>query len=492
VLLSFDEAARFCRAEIIALGGEGSANPAALSRHGFESVCIDSREVLPGGLFIALNGLNVDGHRFVEAAFKAGAAGALVAKTKVSDFDLEKIARASGSCLLAVDDTLRGLQDVAAGYVSKFPNLLRIGITGSSGKTTTKEMCAAMLGIEKNVVCNAGNLNSETGLPLSVFAIRAEHEVGVFEMGMNRHGEIAELASVLKPHIACITNVGSAHIGCIGSLEKIADEKKSIFSQFSGSEIAVLPEDGAYKDFLCKGINGTVLYFGEKQFCATGGVVENLGLRGSNIIWQGKGALCPLPGAHNVKNALAAACIAKAAGASDDAVRKGLETVKPLFGRSQAIKAHVAGLPFATRVFCDCYNANPDSLAGAIALCDAVEMPEAMSAAGSETMPAADSKEMSAGKKIYCVGSMLELGTESRAAHENAGKLLAASKADFIFLFGEETKDAAKMLAAKKYVWTNDIEELKKKLSETLGSGDLLLLKGSRGCALERVLTGEG
>ncbi|MCL2722580.1 MAG: Mur ligase domain-containing protein, partial [Treponema sp.] len=148
---------------------------------GFNSVVIDSRAAKTGSLFFALDGTTCDGHSFVSSAFKAGAAAAVVDSSKLDSFNLINTAREMGKDLITVDNTLKALQDCAKFYLNKFPLLKKIGITGSSGKTTTKEITAAIIGIEKNVIKNEGNLNSETGLPLSVFNVRAEHEVGIFE-----------------------------------------------------------------------------------------------------------------------------------------------------------------------------------------------------------------------------------------------------------------------------------------------------------------------
>jgi UDP-N-acetylmuramoyl-tripeptide--D-alanyl-D-alanine ligase len=218
----------------------------------FFPVAIDSRKAEPGCLFVALIGTERDGHDFVAQAFAAGARAALVCESRIGA--VRTAAASVGAALVAVPDTLRGLQDAAAAYVDKFPALLRVGITGSSGKTTTKELAAAMIAKEKRVVMNVGNLNSETGLPLSTFGITAQHEVGVFELGMNRREEIAELAAVLRPHIALITNIGTAHIGILGTKDTIAEEKKAIFSHFSGTEIGFVPEDDPYADMLSFGV----------------------------------------------------------------------------------------------------------------------------------------------------------------------------------------------------------------------------------------------
>ncbi|GHT50219.1 UDP-N-acetylmuramoyl-tripeptide--D-alanyl-D-alanine ligase [Spirochaetia bacterium] len=464
---------------------------------GFDDVCIDSRTAGDGFLFAALQGANTDGHKFVEKAFELGACAALVDAKKVKTFALVDIAKKYNATLIAVDNTLRGLQDLAAFYLQKFPSMLRVGITGSCGKTTAKEIAASIFRCvygNNNVVCNAGNLNSETGLPLSVFKVRAEHKVGIFELGMNRMGEIAELAKVLKPQIACITNTGCAHIGCIGSREKIALEKKSIFAEFTGNEIAIVPspshdEIGAeFTKLLGENINGKTQYFGGDIFYNAGGVKTDNGLAGTelSIPFISKDgtkteitANFVLPGDHNFKNVLAAIEIAKAANVSADAISKGVSSVKAMFGRCEVMNVKLISDLHKEGINCtvlrDCYNSNPEALSEAIKLCDNIE-------SGATKMH---------GKKIYVIGSMLELGDDSKSEHRVAGELLENSDADFIFLYGEETDETKKMLHKKEYFYTSDIEKLKSRFYEKISDGDLILLKGSRSCALERLLEGK-
>ena len=432
---------------------------------GFASVAVDSRKAGPGSLFIALRGLQSDGHRFLRAAFEAGAAAALVTEQgmEAAGFD----PASSPVPLLVVEDTLKGLQDLAAAYLDSFPRLVRIGITGSSGKTTTKEIAAAMIGAEKKVVMNSGNLNSETGLPLSVFTVREEHEVGVFEAGMNRKGEIAELAAVLRPHIALITNIGPAHIGVLGGMEAIAGEKKHIFSRFTGNETALVPDEDPFRDYLARDIRGGVVFYGQKKLEEAGKLdgIHDRGLDGTEIVWEGIPAAFALPGRHNVKNALAAAALADHAGVSAAAIRKGLAAVRGLFGRGEILRGK-------TTVIRDCYNSNPDSAAEAVAFCDALPW---------------------RGRRMYIIGSMLELGEHEEEAHRKLGEILAGSKADVIFLYGKETAaalDILDTLNARPGVLcfhTVSMDELESLAAEHIREGDLVLLKGSRGCALERL-----
>jgi len=425
---------------------------------GFSSVSIDSRTAGKGSLFAALPGSNCDGHSFVEAAFKNGACAALVESGKIERFELVSIAKTMGKTLIVVDDALRGLQEAARAYLKKFPGLLKIAITGSSGKTTTKEIAAKIIGIEKCVVMNPGNYNSDIGLPLSVFNVRSCHEIAVFEAGMNRVGEIAELASVLFPDVALITNIGSAHIGILGSMDAIAKEKKNIFSKFNGKGAALIPADSPYRDFLAQGVQGRVSFYGQGSFAELGGV-KDLGLDGSEIIWDGKQARFALPGKYNLANAFAAIAIALEIPVSAGAVRQGLESVKPLFGRGEIVRGKAT-------VIQDCYNSNPESLAGALEFCESLDWP---------------------GRRVYVIGEMLELGEDSEKAHEGMGRLLSDSKADMVFLYGKETAAAVKALGTGRFFHTCDINELASAVNAYVRDGDLVLLKGSRGCALERV-----
>ncbi|MDR1587519.1 MAG: UDP-N-acetylmuramoyl-tripeptide--D-alanyl-D-alanine ligase [Treponema sp.] len=437
---------------------DGTA-PEAGGASGFSSVSIDSRTVKPGALFVALAGEKSDGHGFVEAAFKKGAAGAMVDSAKLEKFRLAELAKSMDRDLLAVDNTLLGLQQSARLYLEKFPRLVKVGITGSSGKTTVKEIAAAIIGAEKNTVMNSGNLNSETGLPLSVFEVRAGHEVGIFEMGMNRRGEIAELAAVLKPNIALITNIGSAHIGIIGSKGAIAEEKKNIFSCFTGSETALIPDGDEYSGFLARGVKGRVVFYGESSFKELGGT-RSLGLAGTEIRWNGDAVRFALPGRHNLADAMAALAIAREIPAGSGAVKRGLEGVKPLFGRSEILEGRVT-------LIRDCYNANPESVEQALDFCDSLDWP---------------------GRRIYVIGDMLELGNNSREAHERVGRLLAASKADMVFLYGKETAAALNAAAgAPVFRHYTKMPELSGALDARIRRGDLVLLKASRGCALEQL-----
>ena len=465
-LMSFSSLQEALGASLFA--GEGKQK-IEFNSSGFSSVSIDSRTLEPGALFVALKGCKQDGHSFVDAAFKAGACGAMVTLSALNDpvFSLLSLAQKCNRVLIAVEDTLKGLQEAAGAYLKQFSNLIKIGITGSAGKTTTKEIAAAIIGNEKSVVMNKGNMNSETGLPLSVFEVRPHHEVGIFEAGMNRPGEIAELAKVLNPYISLITNIGSAHIGILGSREAIAEEKKKIFSVFTGSNIAMIPEDDEYRNFLADDIKGRIVFYGPSSISAFGGA-RDMGLAGTEITWNGETVRFPLPGKFNLINALAAAALALELPVSASSIRRGFESVKPLFGRGEILYGK-------TTVIRDCYNSSPESVMKALDFCDSLQWP---------------------GRKIYVLGSMLELGGISEEAHAALGKRLSSCQAVKIFLFGKEIKVAAEVLEGNKlnsplstlnsqFFFTEDMKELSKEMDDYVMTGDLVLLKGSRGCVLE-------
>jgi UDP-N-acetylmuramoyl-tripeptide--D-alanyl-D-alanine ligase len=438
-----------------------------------DNVVVDSRKARAGSLFIALPGENVDGHDYIGAALAQGAACVLAATDRKGKLLASLPPSGFGqSCVIFVDSPLAGLQGLAREHRRRMKNLLRIGVTGSSGKTTTKECIAAALAPAYpagSLIMNEGNLNSDIGLALAMFTLETSHKVGVFEMGMNRKGEMDELVSIYEPDIAVITNIGTAHIGMIGSRDGIAAEKKKIFSRFDGRQMGFVWEEDSYREFLEAEVNGKIAEFGCRT---TEGLAEyhSLGLAGWKLRWSGQTILFPLPGRHNLLNALAALSVAAKLKLDPALVAGGLASVKPLFGRSEIFEGRIS-------LVRDCYNANPDSVAAAIDLCDSVE---------------------SRGRKVYVLGSMRELGDTSEEEHRVMGIRAASSMADGLFFFGEEARasfEAARSAAGSNPVaarpdrmifHTNDIESLKSAILAYLKDGDLVLAKASRGLALER------
>ena len=426
----------------------------------FSGVACDSRKVEKNFIFFPLVN-NQDGHDYIPQAIENGASVIFVTDY-YADFHNQQIKDIikTGVAVISVGHTMYALQRLAASYVLKFPSLIRIGITGSSGKTTTKEIAVNVLSQKYSVVYNEGNLNSETGLPLSVFKIRDNHQVGIFEMGMNRKGEIAELASVLYPQYGIITNVGTAHIGILGTRQAIAEEKKQIFKFFNSKAIGYIPSDDDFADFLAEA-KGSIKKISQ-DFISD---VKFSGLEGTSFNYKGENINFSLCGKYNLKNALSVIALAEDLGLTPAQIKTGLETVKTIFGRNQIVKKDFTFI-------LDCYNANPDSMKASVEFCSEVEC---------------------TGKKVFVLADMLELGDESEKAHKEIAELVEKSSADYVIFFGEEMSKAKSFVTSKKLdvISTKDddaVDFVAKKLKEFCSKDDIVLLKGSRGMKLERIV----
>jgi UDP-N-acetylmuramoyl-tripeptide--D-alanyl-D-alanine ligase len=304
-------------------------------------------------------------------------------------------------------------------------------------------------------------------VPLACFAVAADHRWAVLEMGVNHPGEMAALVDIVRPDLALVTNIGTAHIGLLGSREAIAREKKEICSRFTGREAALLPEDERFFGLLAEGVRGRVVAYGPRSTPGYGGS-ESLGLDGTLIHWEGSRVRFPLGGIHNLANALGAAAVARELGVDAAAVREGLEAVRPLFGRSQILRGR------ATVIF-DGYNANPDSMERALAWASDLAWE---------------------GRRVAVLGGMRELGEESDRAHRALAGSPSLAGFDLVFLFGDEMRPAFDVLAATpaagRTVWEADADRLAHSLAAAVREGDLVLVKGSRGLELERVLPSLG
>ncbi len=441
----------------------------------FSSVVTDSRNVVPACLFVPLIGEFQDGHKYIPQAVKSGAGVVFVAESAFGENRAlyENLAEENSRvAFILVKNTLTALQNAAQKYVEKFPKLIRVSVTGSSGKTTTKELAASVLSQKFNVVCNKGNLNSETGLPLSCFEIRPEHEVALLEMGMNRENEIGELALTFKPQFCAITNIGTAHIGKLGSRQKIAEEKKKIFDYLQSGGVAVIPAADDFAQFLAEGVKGKVVRYGRSVENNGIEFVSDDGIDGTTFKVDGVTIHLAIPGSYNYLNALAAVELARALGLKAEEIKKGIENVKPLSGRSHILKGKYTILE-------DCYNANPDSMEKAIEFAGSVKFN---------------------GKKIFVLGSMLELGQESCEAHKKAGLEAVKGGADMIIFVGKDMLagfEAAESCGAGtenlrlKYFEKSDDESIlavAELIKGFASDGDFILLKASHGIALDRLV----
>ena len=449
-----------------AVGGEipgNLPNSGILERLEIHSVRIDSRECVPGSLFVPLKGEQTDGHFFLKSAIEKGSTLCFVNRHYYdkSKAEIGGYQSTYAVAVIIVEDTLNALQALAKSYIDKFINLVKIGITGSNGKTTTKELLGAILNEQALAVVSPGNLNSDIGLPLSCFEVGPEHEFAVFEMGMNRVGEIEILVNIVNPDFAVITNIGPAHVGLLGSVKAIALEKRKIFTFSSENSRGFLSENEPFFALLAEGNEQRIVKFGPNS---TPGYISSrsLGLDGTIMQFEQMEIHLPLVGVYNLQNALCAIRVGQVLGISGDRIKAGLEKARPLFGRGEVIKGDIT-------IIQDCYNANTVSIQKALDFVDTLSF---------------------TGRKILVLGSMKELGDATDSEHKLVGISAADSTSNIIFFFGEESEaayNAAKERGHPDVSWTTSFEELAAAVTGRIAAGDLILLKGSRSMELERL-----
>jgi UDP-N-acetylmuramoyl-tripeptide--D-alanyl-D-alanine ligase len=420
---------------------------------------IDSRTISPGELFFAVKGERLDGHDFVDQALERGAAAAVVRKDQQHRYPAAKR-------LLAVDDTLVALQTLATA-VRKLWGKPLVGVTGSAGKTTTKEAIAHVLAAKFHVLKSEGNFNNHFGLPLMLLKLEREHDVAVIEMGMSHAGEIRALAKIALPEIGVVTNIAPVHLEFFDSLAGIARAKYELIESLPGSGTAVLNADDEYVSQFGRGFKGKILMYGT---AATADVraenVQSRGTEGSEfdvVTSLGREhARLPLVGDHNILNALAAVAVAISRGVNVQEAVAALATLAPADKRGQVLQLG------NITVINDCYNSNPKALQA---------MVDALAA-------------LPAKRRIVVAGEMLELGRLAEQMHRAAGLHIAERKIDA--LIGVRGLTQAMVDVAKKcgiqaeFVATP--EEAGEWLAREARDGDVVLLKASRGVKLEKAL----
>jgi UDP-N-acetylmuramoyl-tripeptide--D-alanyl-D-alanine ligase len=422
-------------------------------------VSTDSRTIKTGELFVALHGDNFDAHNFVEATAKAGAAGAIVR----SDWNGNV---PPNFALIRVRNTLKAYQALAANY-RKSLDLRVIAITGSNGKTSTKDFAAAVLARKFRVAKTQGNFNNHVGLPRTILEAAAEDEVAVWEIGMNHPGEIAVLASIAAPDVGIITNIGVAHIEFMGSRENIADEKGALAEAIPAEGTVILNADDLFTARIAARTRGKVILAG-----TTGGAI-----RASEINQSGSGtdftilegahrcrAQLPVPGLHMVQNALLAVAAGRVFGLSLEECAAGLVAAPLTKARLQVKEIH--GVQFLD----DSYNANPDSMKAAL-----------------RTLVELDAD----GRKIAVLGEMRELGDQSRSGHREVGETAAALKVDHLIAIGNlaaTMAEAAKQAGLENSSIVASTADAAELLEELAAPGDLVLIKGSRLARTEDVI----
>jgi UDP-N-acetylmuramoyl-tripeptide--D-alanyl-D-alanine ligase len=361
-----------------------------------------------------------------------------------------------------VADALSALHDLAAWYVTEHlsRDTIRIGVTGSNGKTTTKEMLAAILRDAAPSFASVGNFNSETGLPLSVFETPPDIPYAVYELAMSRPGEIAALARIVRPHHAVITHIGTAHIGFLGSRQAIAVEKKAIAAYFTGAESLYIPEDDDFREFLAADVAGTVVVSGPVSQAAS---IESDRDDHHTVVRVGSQSVkLPIPGRHNGRNALLAIAVAEKLGIDFGSAAASLESVSLPEGRSQRIDAN------GITIINDAYNANPGSMVASI------EMANEM------------------GATILILGDMYELGEFEQAGHREVLQAALSSSARLICCVGDRfravTEEAAVARQSGRVLSVSSVSEARTVLIPHLEKEETILLKGSRAVALEELI----
>jgi UDP-N-acetylmuramoyl-tripeptide--D-alanyl-D-alanine ligase len=439
----------------------------------FAGVGTDSRNVAEGQLFVALAGPNFDGHDYVARALTAGAAGALVRQ----GFSLPAMPEA---CLIQVADTLTALGDLAHAWRDEHDALV-VGLTGSNGKTTTKEMLAAILKQRHRVLATKGNLNNLIGLPLTLMQLNDTHTACVLEMGMNAPGEIARLTEIAAPEVGLVTNVGPAHIGMLGSLTAIARAKAELYAGLAPSATAVVNLDDPLLAPYAKSLACRVLGFGldaKEARAVRGRDVSAMGGRQAfTLELPGEEPVrvrLAVPGRHNVVNALAAAATACALGLGAETILAGLEEFRQVPGRLTIIAR-----PGRPTLIDDTYNANPASLA-----------------AGLEALAVIASGR----RRALILGDMYELGDHAPVLHRDCGRAAAASGVALVLALGAQAREVAQGaaeggLAPDKALAFTEMADLLAAAHELLNEFDVVLVKGSRAMAMERAvkaLSGQG
>ncbi|HFC52999.1 MAG TPA: UDP-N-acetylmuramoyl-tripeptide--D-alanyl-D-alanine ligase [Gammaproteobacteria bacterium] len=426
----------------------------------FSGVSTDSRTLRPGDLFVALRGPNFDGHAFAAQAQARGAVALMV------DRPLE-----TALPTMEVEDTRIGLGRLAAAWRGRFA-LPLVAVTGSNGKTTVKEMLAAILGRQGPVLATRGNLNNDIGVPLTLLRLRPVHRAAVVEMGASRAGEIAWLTGLARPSVALITNAAAAHLEGFGSLEGVARAKGEIYGGLEEGGVAVVNADDPFCE-LWLGLNRErrVITFGLEREADVSARWEARADGSKLALTTPCGAVelwLPLPGRHNVLNALAATAAAVALGVEPEAIGSGLQEVAPAPGRLER-KRGIRG----ACIIDDSYNANPASLGAALKVLAAVP-----------------------GERLLVMGDMGELGNEARQLHRQIGRAARREGIQRLYATGELSRAAVREFGSGGRHFDSR-EQLIDALREELGPQLTLLVKGSRSAGMEQVVeallgSGEG
>lgn len=430
-----------------AVGGELSGRDALA-----KGVSIDSRTIKPEDLFVAIKGPRFDGHEFAMQAASQGASGVMISESIKLDAD-------HGS--IRVPDTLRALKELAYYYRKKFRPKL-IGITGTNGKTTVKDMTAAILSARFKVLKNEGNLNNQYGIPLSLFNLNAEHQVAVMELGMSALGEIADLCRLVEPEIGIVTNVGEGHTQYLKDIETVGEAKGELLESLPGDGWAIVNGDDANVMVQIKRTGARVITYGLSQDCRYEAKGIQFGSDGATFSVNGQPFRIGHLGLHNVYNSLAAIAAGEVLGVGLEEAAARISDLKPTPMRLEIINSS------RVTIINDAYNANPPSMRAALKTLDSF---------------------IRASRKVAILGDMLELGDRENQWHREIGAL-AADKADLVIAVGPLAKEIWHGASAEKRtnLYYQDNLSLISDLGSILQKGDVVLVKASRGRHFEEII----
>ncbi len=424
----------------------------------FTGVTTDSRQVIPGNLFIALRGGRFDGHAFVADAIARGARGIVVE----SSYHLPAEPMVPH---LLVENTTTALGDLALAYRRKF-SIPVLAIGGSNGKTTTKDMIAGVLGSRYAVLSTAGNLNNHIGVPQTLFRLRASHEIAVVEIGTNHPGEIRYLCGILEPTHGLVTTIGREHLEFFKTVAGVAREEGALYEALAATGVGFVNADDERVMTIGRAVKRRILYGVRSRGARIRGALGPAGEPSMSFWKRGSGRRAQVrlrvPGEHNALNALAAAAVGLEFGVPVSSIVRALERFRPSSKRMEVIR--LGGMT----VLNDTYNANPDSTIAAL-----------------RTLVSMGGR----GKRIAVLADMLELGEAGPAEHERVGREASKLRIDHLLTFGtlaKETSRASGLPGAVHYDQKNMLAEY---LVELAGPGDVILVKGSRGMAMEDVVT---
>ncbi|MBN1353000.1 UDP-N-acetylmuramoyl-tripeptide--D-alanyl-D-alanine ligase [candidate division KSB1 bacterium] len=421
-------------------------------------IAIDSRKVGRGDLFIAIRGERLDGHQFVPAAIQSKALAVVVEQ----EWYNRQGEKTLDGHYIVVPDTLLALQEFSKTYRRKF-HIPVIGLTGSVGKTTTKEMMAAILSRKFNVHKNEGNLNNHFGVPLTLCQLTDKHEIAIIEMGANHFGEIARLAEIAEPTHAIITAIGRAHLEFFGSLEGVAQAKLELFDAIKNTGVAFVNADDPMIVGKMPPLKKAVSFGFENQADVHAEVIGTDEWGCVTFTLTGLKIRLRTPGMHQAKNALAAACVGLHFGIDAREIKTALESYAPFAKRMEILETK------GIHILNDCYNSNPDSAGAALHVLNGMKI---------------------AVRKIAVLADMLELGDLGEEEHRKIGELIGQLKCDALFGFGPLTRftvEAAKKALAEGANHFENKHKLIHQLKQYLSVGDAVLIKGSRGMAMEEV-----